>query len=257
MPLAPGVNFLYDAEDGTRHNFSHASWRHSRRLFVAAAPFAELGSREVDMGEQMMALTSWLDLLCKCNVKHVVCLLDDESLWNGYRNIGDGDLASTCRGQGISFSHTPLHEGWPSLDALVYALSVLRRLTKSSDENMAIICRDGRSISAAVAAAWIVVDGDEDADSACKSVVESAREVGVIRDPLAPFAVACAVAVAACGGDTKEEGGVTCPAHEPAALAGGGGRTSDVVVTDVNPSGVDGGRRAFAAFVENAKTLMR
>merc|ERR1712091_451792 len=116
-----------------------------------------------------MALTSWLDLMWKCKVKHVVCLLDDVELYGKHTGLGDGDFASTCRGQGYSFHHTPLHEGWPCAAAIADAIAALRRQPPSQDEAVAIICTDGRKISAAVAAAWLVLECKQDLVSACRA----------------------------------------------------------------------------------------
>eukprot|EP00401_Gymnodinium_catenatum_P044418 CAMPEP_0117557092 /NCGR_PEP_ID=MMETSP0784-20121206/52149_1 /TAXON_ID=39447 /ORGANISM="" /LENGTH=208 /DNA_ID=CAMNT_0005354393 /DNA_START=128 /DNA_END=751 /DNA_ORIENTATION=+ len=195
------MEFAWDAADGAQHNFSHASFLHQRGLYVAAVPFAELDGGDEDLGVQMMALTSWLDLLFKCKVKHVVCLADDEELWRRHAGLGDGDLAATCRGQGFSFHHTPLHEEWPSASALADALAAIRRTPPSQTEGVAIVGADGREVAATVAVAWLVLHCEEDAAKAVRAVEGSAKEVGASRAPLAPFTRAIDA-----GGDAAADG---------------------------------------------------
>eukprot|EP00929_Paragymnodinium_shiwhaense_P114306 TRINITY_DN82657_c0_g1_i1.p1 TRINITY_DN82657_c0_g1~~TRINITY_DN82657_c0_g1_i1.p1 ORF type:complete len:224 (-),score=62.37 TRINITY_DN82657_c0_g1_i1:264-935(-) len=191
MAWTPSANpsgsweFAWDAEDGARHNFSHASFKHCRTLFVAAAPFMD--GEESDPAMMMMMLTSWIDLLFKCKVKHVVCLASDEDLFGGaLKDLGHGDLMTACRGQGLGFHHSPLHEGWPSKEALADALAAVGRF-EAKEEGIAVVCRDGKGASAAVAAAWLMLTHDEDAAVACKIVQDAAKDVGAAREPLVAF----------------------------------------------------------------------
>eukprot|EP00913_Durusdinium_trenchii_P025204 g23661.t1 len=75
------ADITWQVEDGVRHNFSPACVRSARGLYVAAAPCAELpgwGMGDTDQALRMMSLTSWLDLLCQCKIKHVLCIMGDE-----------------------------------------------------------------------------------------------------------------------------------------------------------------------------------
>mmetsp|Transcript_111817 Transcript_111817/g.316598 ORF Transcript_111817/g.316598 Transcript_111817/m.316598 type:complete len:224 (-) Transcript_111817:92-763(-) len=166
-------------DDGARQNFSHASWDHPSFLFVAAAPAREcLGSD--DVGLRMMALTAWLDLLCKCKIRHVVCLADDDAL-RGCEGLGDGDIARTCQGQGLSFHRVPPRG--PRLGAAVLA-EAIRVLRSLRGEPTAVICADGQHASATAAASWLSLECGLTASEALKAVVDTAEKVDATRRPL-------------------------------------------------------------------------
>merc|ERR1719253_267867 len=143
------------------------------------------------MGLRMMALTSWLDLLCKCKVKHVVCLLDNAELKRRYDGLAEGDLAATCRGQGLSFQSLG-EDGFvlskpPPARALAAAMASLRRLRPSAEEPTVIMCSDGRYVSAAVAAAWLSLGCLHDTAASVQAIEASGAEFGVGRAPLETF----------------------------------------------------------------------
>lgn len=185
------MEFAWDTADGARHNFSHASHPHIQGLFVAAAPCAELrhcgAVEDDDFGARMMAFTSWLDLVCKCKVKHIVCLMGDDDLRQWYAGLGDGDLASTCRGQGLSFRQASQPHSWPSARALADAVLALRRLPSLRAESAVLVCADGQHASAAAAVAWLAWECGMDVAKAVHAVETAAAEVGATRAPLAPF----------------------------------------------------------------------
>lgn len=194
MKPAGSVEFAWDTADGKRHNFSHASHQLCPGLFVASAPCAELpggGPGEEDMGLRMMALTSWLDLLCKCKVKHVLCLLSKAEMGRRFADLGVGDLDALCRSQGLSFQSVDDEASAssvpPSPKVLADAVGVLRRIRPTPAEGTVIFCADGRLLSAAVAAAWVSLECGKDTAAAVQAVEASAAQVGASRSPLDLF----------------------------------------------------------------------
>jgi hypothetical protein len=135
---------------------------------------------------RIMALTSWLDLLCKCKVKHVLCLLAEKELHSRYSDLGEGGLAVTCRGQGLSFQS--LGDGALPITAqsLAKAMVVLRKLRPAADNGVAIVCADGRRSSAAVAATWLSLECRQSTEAAVEAVEAAASQVGASRSPLSP-----------------------------------------------------------------------
>ncbi|CAK0837269.1 unnamed protein product [Prorocentrum cordatum] len=101
---ATPTDVRWHLEDGVEHNFSPACLEHAKGLYVLAAPGLRLpgwGMDDADMMHRMMALTSWLDLLSTCRVRHVLVLMAPEELQRRYAGLGDGSLEATCEGQGI------------------------------------------------------------------------------------------------------------------------------------------------------------
>ncbi|OLQ06145.1 hypothetical protein AK812_SmicGene10579 [Symbiodinium microadriaticum] len=98
-------------------------------------------------------------------------------------------LEKTVQGQGMSFFHVAVPEEAEvplSPAALAAALGTLRGL-KLSEESAVVLCRDGRSISSAVAASWLVLDCGQAIDDAVAAVADSAKAVGACRTPLQAF----------------------------------------------------------------------
>ncbi|CAE7241254.1 1a [Symbiodinium natans] len=186
------VDVTWQVEDGARHNFSPASIPHAKGLYVASAPCADLpgwGMGETDIDARMMSLTSWLDLLCQCKIKHVLCLMGHEEAERKFGSLGDGGLEKTVRGQGLSYAQVAVSEeaGAPLSPAdLAAALRTLRAL-KPSEESVVIICRDGRSVAAAVAASWLILECGQAMDTALSAVADSAQKAGAWRTPLEAF----------------------------------------------------------------------
>merc|ERR1711924_372829 len=102
-----------------------------------------------------------------------------------------GDLAATCRGQGLSFQSL-VEAGFvlsqpPTASAMAAAMASLRRLRPSAEESTVIVCSDGRCVSAAVAAAWLSLGCLQDTAAAVQAIEASAAEFGVNRAPLDTF----------------------------------------------------------------------
>jgi len=80
----------WEIADGAQHNFSPASVKHSRGLYVSAAPCNDTpgwGLNDADIGLRMMSLTSWLDLICKCKIQHVMCLMGEEEMQKKFSGL--------------------------------------------------------------------------------------------------------------------------------------------------------------------------
>mmetsp|Transcript_41992 Transcript_41992/g.84666 ORF Transcript_41992/g.84666 Transcript_41992/m.84666 type:complete len:141 (+) Transcript_41992:244-666(+) len=113
--------------------------------------------------------------------------MDQQELDGRYRDLGDGDLGATCRGQGLTFHHTPLCEGWPSLSAAADALAALQSVQPSGASPAVVVCRDGRGASAGVAAAWLALHCDQAPADAVAAVEVTAERFQAGRAPLKAF----------------------------------------------------------------------
>ncbi|CAE8623680.1 unnamed protein product [Polarella glacialis] len=176
----------WQVDDGARHNFSPASLSHAPGLYIAAAPGGDVpgwGMGDADIGLRMMSLTSWLDLLCRVKIRHVVCIMNSEELQKRFSDIGDGDLGKTCRGQGLTFHHTPVaSEGSIITPAvLASAIAQMRALPAFGKESTVVVCSDGRIASAAVAAAWLVLQCGQEPAKAISALNDDAKKVGASR----------------------------------------------------------------------------
>eukprot|EP00930_Biecheleria_cincta_P002203 TRINITY_DN103223_c0_g1_i1.p1 TRINITY_DN103223_c0_g1~~TRINITY_DN103223_c0_g1_i1.p1 ORF type:complete len:205 (-),score=41.26 TRINITY_DN103223_c0_g1_i1:23-637(-) len=186
--MAGEVSASWNIQDGATHNFSPACSSKARKLFVSAVPGGDVpgwGLGEADMGLRMMSMTSWLDLMHQCKIKHVVCTVDAEELSKKFDGLCDGNFEKTCAGAGMAYHHCPMVAAtWPSPPGLAECLRVLRGLP---DEHVVICCSDGRRIAPAVSAAWIALSREEAPSAVAEAVEQCAASVGCSRYVLQPF----------------------------------------------------------------------
>ncbi|CAJ1336458.1 unnamed protein product [Effrenium voratum] len=117
-------------------------------------------------------------------------------------------LAKTCEGQGLTFrqleARLALGFAGSRRDGQGFLSPALKELQalKPHEESVVVICRDGRSMAAAVATAWLALCCGQTLDAALSVVADSAKQVGAWRTPLDAFGSREAFA-AALGEATK------------------------------------------------------
>ncbi|CAK9004869.1 unnamed protein product [Durusdinium trenchii] len=112
-------------------------------------------------------------------------ILFRQDILTGSTETAAKGLAVTCHGQGLGFRQ--VQEKAPNSETLLAAFRELESLPKLQEESVVLVCRDGRSMSAALAVAWLTLRCGQSLDSSVDAVVESAKQVGAIRCPLEAF----------------------------------------------------------------------
>mmetsp|Transcript_11927 Transcript_11927/g.25915 ORF Transcript_11927/g.25915 Transcript_11927/m.25915 type:complete len:219 (+) Transcript_11927:106-762(+) len=200
MAGSTGSFVKWDAEDGAGHNFSPASLRYSPELYLACVPGAKLpgwSAGEVDLGLRFMALTSWLDLMVKVNIKQVLCVMPSQEMDTRYKDLAERNFGRACESQGLKFAHIDLvEERWPSVEVaseIFKAMKMIRDTLPSGGgqkprDSWVLATSDASDLSAVMAVCWICfLSPSLDPLSAAKAVSEEASNVGLKRDPLKAF----------------------------------------------------------------------